>query len=156
MALINYDIDFKKMVQQLVGYILRKVIRVAWLTACLKVVRNIHDDVVASVTMWLYDVKWNGQTIKLQELLIDKFGEGIYIVNNILEKNGAFVGEGLDNGFYVGENNDNSQHIDVTYSIEGKSFTVYVPVALVFTMSEMVALINKYKMFGTTYEIVTF
>lgn len=155
MPLINYDIDFNKMVQQLLGNVLRKRIRVAWLTACLKALRNIHDEFVEKITQWLYDLKWNGQTIVFEQLLINKFGAGIYITNNILETDGAFVGENNDTGFFIGEDNDNDQFIDVTYTLRTKNFVVHVPVALVFTMSEMIALINKYKMFGTTYDIVT-
>lgn len=154
MALVNYDIDFKKLVQHLVGNVLRKTKRVAWLTAVLKPLRNLHYEFILFHDEKVYEAKWNGQTIKLQNLLIDKFGVGIYITNNVLELNGAFIGVGNDNGFSIGEGTDNSQFIDVTYSITGKSFTVYVPVAIVFTQSEMEAFINKYKMFGTTYEIV--
>lgn len=154
MALISYDIDFKKMVQQLLGTILRKTKRVAWLTACLKPLRNLHDLFLSFTDDRLYEVRFNGQTIILERLLIEQFGPGIFIENHMLELNGAFIGENDDNGFFIGVNADNSQFIDVTYSIGGVNFTVYVPAAIVFIQSEMEAIINKYKMFGTTYEIV--
>jgi len=154
MALPSYDIDFRVMVQQLLGTILRKAKRVAWLTAVLKPLRNVHDEFVAFHNNRRYEVKWNGQTIKLEKMLIDIFGAGIYITNNVLELNGAFIGEDNDNSFFIGEGGDNAQYIDVTYSIAGKNFTVNVPASITFEMSEMEAFINKYKLFGTTYEIV--
>lgn len=154
MALSSYDMDFEKMVKQLLGTIVRKTKRVAWLTACLKALRNIHDEFVTFVTNKKYEVKWNGQTIKLEQRLIDKFGAGIYITNHVLETNGAFVGEGNDTQFFIGENDDNSQFVDVTYAISGPNFTVNVPIAIVFTLAEMQAIINTYKLLGTTYNIV--
>lgn len=153
MALINYDIDFKKLVQQLLGTILRKTKRVAWLTACLKPLRNLHNLFLSFTDDRLYEVRFNGQTMILEQLLIEQFGPGIFITNHIL-LNGAFIGENDDNSFFIGANADNSQFIDVTYSIGGVNFTVNVPAAIVFVQSEMEAIINKYKMFGTTYEIV--
>ena len=154
MALVSYDIDFKKLVQQLCGTLLRKTKRVAWLVACLKPLRDLQDSFLEYTDMKSYEVKWNGQTIKLENLLIDKFGPGIFITNHILELNGAFIGENQDNSFFIGAAYDNSQFIDVTYSISGKNFTVSVPSAIVFTLSEMEAFINKYKLSGTTYEII--
>jgi hypothetical protein len=154
MALSNYDMDFKKMVEQLLGGLLRKPIRVAWLTACLQGLRQIHTAFINYTNARVDEIKWNGQTIKLEQLLINKFGAGIYIVNNQLELNGAFVGAGNDLAWYIGEADDNAQFIDVTYAISGASFTVYVPGAITFVQSEMEAFINKYKLHGTTYEIL--
>lgn len=154
MPLVSYDIDFKKMVQQLLGVIQRRVVRVAWLTAVLKPLRNLHDVFLAFTDQKTYEAKWNGQTIKLEKLLIDKFGAGIYITNHVVEVNGAFIGEGDDVAFFVGAGNDNAQFLDVTYNIDSVNFTVNVPAAITFVQSEMEAWINKYKMFGTTYEIV--
>lgn len=154
MALVNYDMDFKKMVEQLLGALLRKPKRVAWLTACLQPLRTIHTAFINYTNARVDEIKWNGQTIKLQNLLINKFGAGIYIANNQLELNGAFVGAGNDIAWYIGQQNDNAQFIDETYSISGASFTVFVPAVITFVQSEMEAFINKYKLHGTTYEIV--
>jgi len=153
LALATYDIDFKKLVQQLLGTILKKTKRVAWLTACLKPLRKLHYEFTFT-DLKAYEIKWNGQTIKLEKRLIDKYGEGIYINNNSLELNGPFVGEGFDTSFFIGAAGDNSHFIDISYSIRGTNFTVHVSGTLTFVESEMTAYINKYKMFGTTYNIV--
>jgi hypothetical protein len=154
MALSSYNIDFKKVVTMLLAGIWRRVRRIAWLTAALKPLANIHERFISIVNAKREEVKWNGQTILLQALLVRKFGGGITIVNHILELNGAFVGEDQDTSFFVGQNNDNEQYIDVTYSIEGYNFTVYVPSSISFVPTQMAAYINKYKMFGTTYNII--
>lgn len=154
MALINYDIDFNDEVRQLCGYIHRKTKRVAWLAACAKPLRALHDLFLAFSSDKGYELKWSGQTIILEQLLRERFGDGIFITNNVLELNGAFVGEGSDTGFYVGEGSDQSQFIDVTYNISDVNFIVNVPGTITFIQSEMEAWINKYKMFGTTYKIV--
>lgn len=154
MALVNYDIDFKDMVGQLCGYIHRKTVRVAWLTGALKPLRTLHDIFLTFSTAKGYEVKWNGQTIVLERLLRDRFGDGIFITNHVVEVNGAFVGEGDDTAFFVGERNDQSQYIDISYNIDQVNFTVNVPAAISFVQSELEAWINKYKLFGTTYEIV--
>lgn len=157
MALVNYDIDFNKMITQLLPTVLRKIIRIAWLKAVLKPLRTIHDDLLAYRSAKLYEVKWNGQTIKLQNLLIDKFGAGIYIVNNVVYGDSFFVGaDSTDVAGYIGEGTDFSNTIDTIYIVNGTNFSVYVPSAIVFTMSEMIAYINKYKFYGTTYNIIIF
>lgn len=142
------------MVQQLLGAIQRRVVRVAWLTAVLKPLRDFHDKFLEFTDQKAYEIKWNGQTIKLEQLLINRFGSGITITNNIVEVNGAFVGEGNDVAFFIGAGNHNSQFIDQSYNISQVNFTVSVPGAITFEQSEMEAWINKYKIFGTTYEIV--
>lgn len=151
---MQYTFSFLDTVKRLLGTPWRKPRRVAWLTACLKPLSDLHDEFVSFHDEKKYELKWNGQTIKLEKLLIDQFGPGITIENHVVELDGAFVGEGNDSSFFIGEGNDNSQFVDVSYSFEGPNFTVNVPSDITFEQSEMEALINKYKLFGTTYEIV--
>lgn len=154
MALPTYDIDFEKLVKMLLPSIKRKTVRVSWLTAILKPLRNIHDEFVEFADAKIYDARRTGQTIVLENLLIEKFGAGITITNNELELNGAFVGDGIDQGCFIGEGSDIASYIDVTYSVGTKSFTVSVPSAITFVQSEMEAVIDQFKLYGTTYEIV--
>jgi len=157
MALSSYDIDFTKMVTQLLPTVLRTPVRISWLVAVLKPLRTLHNTILSFRSARVDDVKWNGQTIKLEQLLITKFGAGIFITNNIVYGDGFFVGaDSTDISAYIGGGADYSHTIDSVYLVNAVNFTVNVPVAIVFTMSEMMAYINKYKMFGTTYNIVTF
>lgn len=154
MALPSYDIDFKKMVQQLLGTLLRKTKRVAWLTAVLKPLRNLHTEFVSFRNEKTYEVKWNGQTIVLESLLRDKFGSGITIVNNSTALDSLTIGDGADVGGFVGDGSDYGGYIGESYNPALTNFTVNVPGSITFAQSEMEAWINKYKMFGTTYNIV--
>lgn len=154
MALPSYDIDFKKMVQQLLGTLLRKTKRVAWLTAVLKPLRNLHTEFVSFRNEKAYEVKWNGQTIVLESMLRDKFGSGITIVNNSTALDSLTIGEGVDVGGFIGDGSDFGGYIGENYSPALTNFTVNVPGSITFVQSEMEAWINKYKMFGTTYNIV--
>lgn len=154
MALPSYDIDFRKLVGQLLGFILKKTKRIAWLSAVLKPLRNLHDEFLSFTDLKAYEVKWNGQTIKLEKLLQDKFGGGITITNNSGSIDSLTIGDGVDFGGHWGEAADVDSYIGEDYNPALTSFTVNVPGSIVFVQSEMEAWINKYKMFGTTYNIV--
>lgn len=154
MALPGYDIDFRKLVGQLLGSLLKKSKRIAWLTAGLKPLRNLHDEFLTFSNLKVYEVKWNGQTIKLEKLLQDKFGSGITITNNSQNLDEFIIGDGTDEGSYWGDGPDVESYIGTSYNPALFNFTVNVPGSIVFVQSEMEAWINKYKLFGTTYNIV--
>lgn len=154
MALPSYDIDLRKLVGQLLGSLLKKDKRVAWLTAIAKPLRDLHDQFLSFTTLKAYEVKWNGQTIVLEKLLQDKFGSGITITNNSSSLDSLLIGDGVDVGGNWGDGPDIDSYIGEDYEPALFNFTVNVPGAIVFVESEMEAWINKYKLFGTTYNIV--
>jgi len=154
MALVNYDIDFSKMITQLLPVALRKTIRIAWLKAALSSVRSIHDDFLTLRNGIINDIIWNGQTIRLQNLLILRFGAGIIITNNNNSPDGSFIGDGTDISSYIGDGSDIQNFVDTIYSVSLYNFTVSVPSSISFTMSDMIALVNKYRMFNTTFNVV--
>jgi hypothetical protein len=154
MALINYDIDFTKIISQLLPVTLRKDIRIAWLKAALISVRTLHDNFLSYRSGIVNSIIWNGQTIKLQNLLIAKFGAGIYITNNLSSPDGSFVGTGSDISSYIGVGSEVSNFIDISYTVSLFNFTVSVPSSISFNMVDMISLINKYRMFNTTFNIV--
>lgn len=154
MPLPSYNIDFKKLIKQLLPTLLRKVKRIAWLKAALIIAKNIHTSFVTYSQGIVDEIKWNGQTIKLENLLIEKFGAGIVITNNERSLDGLFVGIGVDTSSFIGTGGDVSQFIGVSYSVALYDFTVEVPGAITFDQTEMEGYINKYKRYGTTYNIV--
>jgi hypothetical protein len=154
MPLINYDINFRKTVTMLLGSTHRKRVRVSWLSALLKPLSDLHATFLSFFNTTKDEIKWNGQTIKLEELLQEKFGPGIYITNNSQTANGMFIGTGSDIRAYWGDELDIKNYIANSYLIATHNFTVNVPAAIVFTQSVMEAYINKYKLHGTTYNIV--
>ncbi len=155
MALPNYTIDFEKMIKQLLGYLLRVVKRVAWLKACLKPLQTIHTTFLNYTQAVVNEIKWNGQTIKLEQLLIQKFGAGITITTNTVLIDGLFVADAIDVRSIIGaELKEGALIYDGIVSIAQFNFTVYVPISITFSQTEMIAFIEKYKMFGVTYNIV--
>ena len=154
MPIVNYNIDFRKTVEMLLGNTHRKKIRISWLSALLKPFSNLHFIFLSFFNTTKDEIKWNGQTIKLEKLLQEKFGAGIYITNYSQTSNGFFVGTGSDVKAYWGDELDILNYIGNSYQISSNNFTVNVPVAIVFTQSVMEAYINKYKLHGTTYNIV--
>ena len=154
MALSSYSLDFLKMIKQLLGYLLRKAKRIAWLKACLKPIQTIHDSFLVYTQSVVDEIKWNGQTVKLEQLLIQEFGAGIYITTNSLSNDGLYVGEAPDLRSTIGSSVDGAMIYDGVGVISEFSFTINVPASIVFSTVEMIGLVNKYKMFGTTYNIV--
>lgn len=157
MPLPSYSIDFNNLVKQLLGAFDRRPIRVAWLTAMAAGLKSIHQKWLAFSDAKLDDVKYNGQTFVLEQFLIARFGPGIFITNNnggTLD--GLFVGDGLDFQSTVGDGGDLDSYVDTSYDVTPYDFTVNVPSALVFELSQMEAYIRRYKMFGTTFNIVIF
>ncbi len=155
MPLPSHDIDdFEGMVKQLVGTVHRKPVRVAWLTALAAALRSIHDTFLSFTDAKIEELKYNGQTIALENFLQKKFGLGIYITNNVGAVDGCFAGSGSDVSSFFGSGLDVGSFIDLSYTVVIYDFTVNVPGSITFTMSEMEAYINKYKLFGKTYNIV--
>ena len=154
MPLPSYDIDFTKMIKQCLAIVLRKSKTISWLNACLKALRTVHDDFLSFTSSKLTEIKYNGQTFILQQLLINKFGAGIYITNNQNSSNGFFIGSGTDISAFIATKSDVRSFIDTSYSVSQYSFTVHVSASITFVMSELVGYVNQYKMYGTTFNVV--
>jgi len=154
MPLANHDIDFPKLISQLLGVLHRKPKRLAWLKGCFKALRTIHDKFLTFSNAKMEEVKYNGQTFIMEKMLEHYFGPGITITNNIGSYDGSTIGDGSDWTTSIGAGNDFESGIGESFSSPEFDFTVHVPSALVFTQSEMEAYIRKYKLFGTTFNIV--
>lgn len=150
----SYDIDFQKMVQRLLGSWDNKPIRVAWLTACFKALRTIHDKFLAFTNEKLEQVKYNGQTFVLEKMLQHYFGAGITITNNIGDLDGMTIGDSPDWSSAVGDGVDYDGAVGEVFIVAQYNFTVNVPSSIIFVQSEMEAYIRRYKLFGTTFNIV--
>jgi hypothetical protein len=155
MALTNYDMNFRKMVSQVLGHLFRTklsddteaVKRVGWLTAMLQPLRLKHDEFLTFFNDKKYFLLWNSQTIILEHLLIEKFGAGIYITNNSSTNDALFVCDTNDLRSFIASDHDITNFIydgttDIVISLY--DFTVNVPSALTFDSIVMRALINKY------------
>ncbi len=160
MALKSYNFDLKKLIVWMLPSFYRKPKWVAWIYALLAKVRAIHTEFVAFIAIKKDEIKWNGQTIVLEQFLILKYGSGIYITSVTNEVFPFYVYEvnNVLNPFVYPINNVlNPMANEVnSYNLDGVNFIVHVPAIITFNTDEMTALINKYRLFGTTFSIVTF
>lgn len=144
MPLISHSINFEKLITQLLGKMHRQPKRIAWLMALFKPFETVHDKFIEYTDAKWEEIKYNGQTFVLEQMLIARFGEGIYIVNNLGEITGITIGAGEDWVDSIGAGADFVGGIDISFSPVAFDFTVNVPAAVVFVESEMIAWIKKY------------
>lgn len=147
----RYLIDSVKLITAMLPPWKRKPVRIAWLNALMKKMRNIHDDFIATGAALKVTTRINGQTINIEDYLYGRFGGVILIVHNVLNFEGMAIGAGGDADSYIGETEDESSGIGVLAT--GANFIVQVPIGLVYDEAELRAIINKFKLPGSTYII---
>lgn len=152
MPLPSHDIDQNKLVPILLGNLHRQPRRIAWLKALLKPFASIHAKFKTYTDAKLEEVKYNGQTFVLEQMLVARFGAGITITNNSGANNDLIIGDGSDWSSSIGDGSDWTAAIEADYTPTGYSFTVNVPAAIIFVNSEMRAWIEKYN--ENTFNIV--
>jgi hypothetical protein len=126
--------------------------RNAWLKALLKPFEVIHNKFLVFTDARLDEVSYNGQTFVLEQMLISKFGAGIYITNNVSTLDSNVIGAGSDWSDAIGAGSDFNGGIGVSYAPTLYDFTVNVPGSIIFVQSEMEAWIRKYN--GNSFNIV--
>lgn len=145
MALITHAIDFPNMISQMLGALHRPGMkRNAWLKGLLKPFEVIHTKFLTYSDAKLDEVSYNGQTIVLEQMLIAKFGAGIYITNNASGRPALTIGSGNYWTTSIGSGSSWSSSVGASYAPIGFDFTIYVPMAIVFVASEMIAWVKKY------------
>jgi hypothetical protein len=153
----KYNYNWKVLIEWALPSFQRWPINIAWIYDMMKYFRTLHTNFLSWGADRLDEVSWNSQTIVLTNLLVGKFGAGIYIVNQ-LRKNTLLIGWPLDDsrniiaypmpsasnkiGYPLGE-----------YDQQNIGFIVYVPDTLVFDLNAMKAALDKYKMIGVNYDI---
>lgn len=150
----RYAINFLRLIGWMLPTFLRRRVMIAWLHAVTKRLRDMHDEFIAWGREKKDEVQWNGQTGVLEQLLIRRFGPGIYIQNNKLDTNGTFLGLPGDDVSYMSVPGDTTNYVGLSYNLSSVNFIVYVPSSLPFSRDEMEAVINKYKLYNTSFEII--
>lgn len=155
----KYSINFS----QLIGDILipqkRKTKRLKFILDLLKWVRNIYDDFFELKDELLDQSTVNSQAIVLESYLIDQFGAGITITIHELTNTDAFVKHEDDDdlGFFIVHESQTEGGVYINHQDEDVdlyNFTVNVPASLSADLDQMAAIINKYKLTGSSYQII--
>lgn len=152
----SYNVDWNELVTIMLHPERRTPRRISFLKALVKRIRDVHSEFVESHASNKDKLKWNGQTILLQRLLQIKYGSGITIenLNQSLNVQIEFESDNLGNPITEQSpefsNPTNAQAGD---GVLGVGFKVNVPGGILFSESEMRAVINEYIIGYKTYQI---
>ena len=156
-----YDIDYILQVKRLVPPKKRLLKTIAWLTSLVNPLIEFRNTVFNVYRPNIVErMAYNGQTIVLAAILNKAYAIDvapfIYIANQVIDTDGTYAGtQGFENS-YIGLQGYEQKYIGISYSLQSANFIVMVPVATSFVHSEMAAIIDKYRLFGTTYLIQTY
>jgi hypothetical protein len=161
-----YNVDFDKTAEDLTPPLLRKSKMIAWLKVLVSQIIIVYNSFLAFMDAQRLELSYNFQTQHMERMLNDKYPDaanGIYIDNS-----GSYLpifytffqSEGQPHLDFTYFNSEAMGYLDFTYSFDEYAqeydFKVMVPSALVFDQDEMKAFINKYKVAGMRYQIITF
>lgn len=156
-----FNINWSLFITWLLPNDLRKVRIVRYLIALVNTVKELHYDFLQFYDDTLYEIKINGQTIKLERVLNDKFDpiqRRIYISDGDYYHPPIFYEEykNLPVIFF----NENNEDNPIFYSINSIdnlvsfNFFVNIPADVWHDRTRVRALVNKYKIFGRTFDIL--
>lgn len=156
-----YTVDFRKFIHQLLPPSVRKPIMLAFLFALIRPIRDLYQQFTSFHQSRRKDVSISGQVIKLEWLLNDRFNagqEGIWIVHNTPVQEAFFLfDEGYtEEGTLIYDEADGRgpyMYEDADMVPADVNFIVLVPEALEFDEFEMRAVVDKKKLYGSTYSI---
>jgi hypothetical protein len=154
----RYQIDFTKLITWLLPRLKRKTVRITWLYSVMVRIRAIHADFISTGSKLAALAKVNSQIINLEAYLITRFGEGITIApqavltqqavvkhQNDAALGGVIVAAGQTPLSFVYHQNQSTSIYNAT---------VTVPAELAVDLSELAAVLDKYKVPGSTYLII--
>lgn len=156
-----YNINWSRLVALLLPFDLRKAKIVSYLIALIEPIKQAYNDFLAFRTQQLYEAEINGQTIKLERVLNDTFDpidRRIFITDGEYFTPPIFYEEykNLPVVFLAEGNNSNPIFYSMD-SLEDRvnfNFFVHVPTDVFFDKTRVRALVNNYKIFGRTFDII--
>lgn len=138
----------------------RKIRRVQFLLALYEPIRESYGQFMDFMTRILYEAKINGQVIKLERVLNDKFDpfdRRIYISDGDYYDAPTFFEEWKNEPVIFYAEGDTRNPVfwstDALNNRVSVNFYVNVPADVYFDAAMMRALVTKYKIFGRTFEI---
>ncbi len=139
---------------------LRKIKTVQYVLALYEPIKDSYNRFVQFMNDQLYDAKINGQVIKLERVLNDTFDpidRRIYISDGEYYDAPTFYEEWKNEPVIFYAEGDTRNPVfwstDALNNRVSVNFYVNVPQAIFFDSARMRALVNKYKVFGRTFEI---
>lgn len=162
MAFSNYNIDFKKLIVDLLDVDRRTSDRIAWIFSLLAAVESVYQEYLNYSNTKQSSLSYApGYKLQVEALLQSTFNSaGIYITNNrqLASPNFLYDRGDLQNLGLYNRNDNNNSYLNERgeYDLSHNNFTVHVPASVVFDQNYMRAVINSYKRVGLTFNIVTY
>lgn len=158
-----FNIDFHKLVVDLLPWFFRKPVWISWLGALISPVGSLYINFLSFRDMRLYESRYNGQVAELEYVLNDfYYGDGtlmrIYIEDNT-ESGEIYlynIAENEDETYIYNVNEASEPEIYIFNTSEGTGgtdFIVFVPDTLVYDTDYLRGLVRKYKIAGPTFTI---
>ncbi len=155
----KYLFDFWVMIERGLTVETRQPVFIAWIYNMISYFRKLYDEFIDWGREQIDEITWNSITINLENQLILKFGDGIYIVNNFRTPPN-FLYETHDSRNILQYETTNNQNKFIwesgVYDPTIKPFTVFVPSDLVYDEIKMRAVIDNNKLLSSDYNIETY
>lgn len=156
-----YEIDFLKLINQLLPSFLRKAKMRAWLEVVLAPLQNRYNAFLSHREEVIFDVSVTGQVRSLEFMLNKIFYEDGHIlkiyISDASRNPQVYLFQNTETHEPVYLYNTNEQYDGLyvfnTYDSPGSDFTVWVPDSLLFDLNYMRALIDRHKAAGFKYSI---
>lgn len=159
-----YEIDFIKLINNLLPWFLRKPVMKAWLKALAAPLESLYGQFMEFIDKKRWDASITGQVAVLEIMLNKEFYNDetlrkIFISDNDLDERVYLfnLAEGQE-PTYLYNDSEVFLPLFITNSDErtATDFTVWVPDNLVFDINYMTGLVKKFKMAGPVFDIKTY
>lgn len=156
-----YTINWSRLIALLLPNDLRKVKLLNYLIALITPLKEDYNEFLQFRATQLYDAEINGQTIKLERVLNDTFDpidRRIYITDGEYYEPPTFYEEWKNKPvIFLYEGHDDNPTFYSINNIDNRvsfNFFVHVPSEVWHDRTRLRALVDKYKAFGRTFEVV--
>lgn len=156
----KYHIDFKNLLIQLLPKPLRKVKWLSFLLTLISPVIGLYNAFMAFRNLMLYRLTITPQVCFLEKMLNDRYDpierriwiddakvyDYIYVFLKVEDKPVYFYKKSENKPVYM--------YTRAETNIFGADFTINIPLAVVYNMNELIALVNSYKLASKKFKIV--
>lgn len=159
-----YSLDISLHIRRTITSLLAFPKWMAYVRALLAPASQIQTEFIEFQSKILDQVNRNSQTLIIQNYLISKFGNGIFIQNIKNNSPNIYVGhlaeQVEDDDIYVGHIGELGDDVWIGHNSEHRSlpfnFIIYIPTSLALTaeqLSNMRAIVDLYKFSSLTYDL---
>lgn len=155
----KYDVDFEKLIAEILPPKKRKPVRIAFIFRLLSWFRRIQLEFIAVYNELSYQATITSQVIVFEGHLVDQFGVGITITTNEIPQVSSVVVSSSDDGQGGAITSSEQSEFDSSVRSDSEAFgaynfTVNVPLSLSADLDQMRSIIDRYKVPGSTYNII--